>query len=398
MTNYRIFLYLMFMNSLASVSKNLYPNVLSLGKILGFFLIIIILHIYIYNLKKKDLLLFLYLIIVDILAIFRLSDISIDLENIIFFSSTCLMLWKFTNVNERIKLKNEVIGMGKKIYYGATILLLISIIGLFWGKSWEIVNGQKVYFGFCESGHKLSANMCFVGTLYLIYFWNKKFKIKQLIYFLIPLIIISLTGSRTYLISYVIILLVLYFKKLRNYKLKIILVPILIFSIVYFLLNSSIVNRFFLMGSNHYISNNFWEATSSGRLIWWKIDLNDFKRFDIFYKIFGQGFTYLYDLNKILYGLKIDGHNDFITLLISIGLFGTIGYIYILIRWIFKRNIYNKTTVTVVILTLVMYLWNAMISGVFGAQQYIFANILMGVVFLDNIFVDINNKNHIIKE
>ena len=118
-----------------------------------------------------------------------------------------------------------------------------------------------------------------------------------------------------------------------------------------------------------------------GRLIWWKIDLEAFSNFDIVNKIFGKGFTYLYDLNLVEYGLRISAHNDFLTLLISTGWFGLLGYLIILKSWFFKKN-YNKRKLSDIIFTILLFIVNAMISGVYGAQQYIFCNLIISLVLL----------------
>jgi len=143
------------------------------------------------------------------------------------------------------------------------------------------------------------------------------------------------------------------------------------------------MERFIVMGTNKYISTNFLEAASSGRLIWWGIDINEFLRFDFLSKMIGRGFTYLYQLNEREYGLLISAHNDFITLAVSMGLLGLIGYTYIIIRWFMKKNNDGKRPFVAIGLTASMYLWNAMISGVFGAQQYMYANILVGILLLE---------------
>lgn len=396
MSIYRLFLNIMIINSFISLTNRFYPTSLPLGKIIGFVQIIMIMIIYLKTLKRADLFFLLYLVIFDFMAILMLYEPSIDIENIIFFTSTCALLWKFSEPQVRLKLKIEVNLMQKNLYRAATFLLFIGTIGLIFDGCWKMVNGQKVYFAFCESGHKLSGNMCFVAMLYLLYFLDKKFKIVHLIYFLLPFFIISLTGSRTYLVSYLVVLIVLYIKKLRNYNLKLLLMPILLCMLVYFLFNSTIINRFFLMGANQYISDNFWEATSSGRLIWWKIDIKTFLEFDLINKLFGKGFSFLYNLNLMLYGLKISAHNDFITLLVSLGLFGLSGYSIILFRWLFKKDLNGNCTLIAVILSGGMYLWNAMINGVFGAQQYIFANILLGVILLEDSFGNtVRRKNGI---
>jgi len=383
MSYYRMLLELMIVNACASLTKTLYPDSLPLGKLIGFLQIIVIVMIYVKSMKKKDLLLFLYLLVFDFIVLFRIVDSSIDLENMTYFTSTCLMLWKFTDVNMRNRLKREIELMGKKPYICANILLITIIVALFFSQSWYVVNGQRVFYGFCESGHKLSGNLCFIGSLYLVYFSDKQFRLPQLVYYAVPFVLLSLTGSRTYMVSYLVILIVLYLTKLRYYKLKQLLLPSVLVGMVYYILNSSVMERFIVMGTNKYISTNFLEAASSGRLIWWGIDINEFLRFDFLSKMIGRGFTYLYQLNEREYGLLISAHNDFITLAVSMGLLGLIGYTYIIIRWFMKKNNDGKRPFVAIGLTASMYLWNAMISGVFGAQQYMYANILVGILLLE---------------
>lgn len=381
---YKLFIYILLINSFVSLTNTFYPTVLSLGRIVGMILIIVLVAIYIKTLKKRDVFFGFFIIVLDSIALFRIEDATIDLENIIFFTSTTMMLWKFSELNIREKLKKAFKEDSNKFFIFANILLGISIISVFFSSSWEFVNGQRVLYGFCESGHKFSGNLCFIVSIFLLYFVDKKIRILDLTYFGVIFGIILLTGSRTYLISYLLILILLYYKKLRNYNTIKMIMPLIIIIGLYLLINSSIIARFTLMGENTYISDNFWEATSSGRLIWWKIDIEAFADFNFFQKIFGRGFTYLYNLNLTEYGLRISAHNDFITLLISTGLFGLIGYIIILKNWFFKIiNKDEKNKKIDVIFTILIFIINAMISGVYGAQQYMFCNIMISLFLME---------------
>ncbi len=99
-------------------------------------------------------------------------------------------------------------------------------------------------------------------------------------------------------------------------------------------MRTSIFNRFITTGSNIYISTNKIEALSSGRLIWWKIDLNQFLSSNVFYKIFGHGFDYVYKINYQYYGLYIFAHNDYIMLLLSMGIIGLSFYLLLFGRFL----------------------------------------------------------------
>ena len=347
-------------------------------------IIIVLFAIYIKNLKRKDIYFFMFIIIFDVMQLFRLEDISVDLENIIFFTSTTMILWKFSEIDIRMKLKSEFEKISNTIFIITNFLLAVVIFSLFSNSSWVIVNGQRIFMGFCDSGHKMAGNLCFISSIYFLYFINKKIRIRDMIYFAIIFSIILLTGSRTYLMSYSVIIILLYIKKMRKNNFIKLLSPFIMLIGIYLFINSSIFARFFIMGQNQYVSNNFWEATSSGRLIWWKIDLETFGNFDFIHKIVGKGFTYLYHLNLIEYGLKISAHNDFITLLISSGIYGIIGYIIILKQWFFKKDENKKFNAISIIITILMYMINAMISGVFGAQQYVFCNLIISLVLLNN--------------
>lgn len=383
MSYYRVYIWLIMLNSFVSLINKLIPSSIPAGKLVGFMQVFILLMIYVRNLKKKDVLFLFGLFFVDVVILIQIKDLSIDLENAMFLTATCLALWKFSGIKERIMLSNEIELMGKTLFYTANFLLFIVCAGLLISSNWFFVNGQRVYYGFCDSGHKLSGNLCLIATVYLCYFKNRQLKLIDLLYFLLPFALLSVTGSRTYMVSFLVFLIVLYLLKLRSYKFKQLLVPCLLVGIIYFLLNSSILQRFVLMGENQYISDNFWEATSSGRLIWWKIDIESFLQANIWEKLFGRGFTFLYNLNERLYGLRISAHNDFLTLLLSTGLVGMLGYCVVLIEWFFKKDISGKITPITVALVITAYLWNAMISGVYGAQQYMNANILLSVVLLN---------------
>ena len=83
---YKAFIYLMLINIFVSLTYQLYPPMLPLGRIVGLLQIFIIIWIYLKTLKKMDVWIIFFLIVFDLIAIFRISEPSIDLENLIYFT------------------------------------------------------------------------------------------------------------------------------------------------------------------------------------------------------------------------------------------------------------------------------------------------------------------------
>lgn len=80
------------------------------------------------------------------------------------------------------------------------------------------------------------------------------------------------------------ILFILYETDIKKYKYRYILIFIAGIILLKFFISSNTFNKFIVTGNNQYVSSNKWEALTSGRLIWWRIDLNDFLKILIFYK------------------------------------------------------------------------------------------------------------------
>ncbi len=158
---YKSFIYLILLNSFVSITNELYPANLNLGKIVGVMLIFVIGLIYIKTLKKNDVLFLIFILLFNMLTIFRIEDASIDLENIIFFTSTTMMIWKFSEVSIRKIFKKEFEEISNKVFVITNILLGIVIFSSILSNSWKVVNGIKIFLGLCDSGHKLAGNLCF---------------------------------------------------------------------------------------------------------------------------------------------------------------------------------------------------------------------------------------------
>lgn len=109
---------------------------------------------------------------------------------------------------------------------------------------------------------------------------------------------------------------------------------------------------------------DFWFKITSGRSIFWRVDLEAYKNFSFGKKLFGNGFNYVYDLNYSAKRGYIWAHNDFINLLLNFGAVGALLYtacIAALIVFVLYRS---KCKIPPVIVFLVIMVWfsNAMLN------------------------------------
>ena len=93
-------------------------------------------------------------------------------------------------------------------------------------------------------------------------------------------------------------------------------------------------------------------------------------------------------MNK--YGLEIWAHNDFIQLLLSVGIWGFTGYIIVLIRFFKVAYITFKSkskflSLLCTVLFSIIVLWQAVMNGFYVSQGYVFSVVLL-FLGLENLF------------
>jgi O-antigen ligase len=130
--------------------------------------------------------------------------------------------------------------------------------------------------------------------------------------------------------------------------------------------------------TNQYSSLNPVEAFTNGRTAFWAIDLQAYLQGNLFYKIFGHGFDYIYYINQTRYGLRIWAHNDFINVLLCNGILGIITYFYSYIC-IFREAWKNLKKLDAILLSLFLVII-ALINGLFVYQHYLYSFIIIYVL------------------
>lgn len=382
---YDFFIKLVLLNAFVSLTAMLYPVWLPLGKILGGLIILILVVIYFNELKHSDILFLQILFIFSILPFVNSTNTGETIQHVLDFLIAMLILWKVANHTFREKLRNILYKSRMIIEFDIKISTVILIISFFIPANYSLSSGERVFSGFSISNHILAGTICFYMALFLIYLDDRKFKLTHLIYFSIYVFTILMTGARTYLITAVFFSIALYMLKLRNYSLRYFVVPAGIVISVYSFLKSSAYSRFISTQQNQYISSNIFEAMTSGRIIWWKIDIDQYMKFSNIEKLFGAGHSNVYEINEKLYGLRIWAHNDFIQVLLAIGVIGLLFYIFVLFRFIFgvrKEGVTPGIKFPTIIL-IGSFISNIIFNGYYGNLRLIIATVFLSLLLFN---------------
>ena len=360
-----------------------FSNKIQLNNILGILCIVDISVIAIKECKIKEFCVLILLIFTNINAVIMTHDITITLNHILHFDSTILTLYVILNKNFRNNMPIFLEKNNKLTGFVVYFSVIITAITLFMPQCYTSNTGEVVYAGLSNGSHTLASCLCLISVITICYLKGQKFKPTQLILFGIPVFAILKSGSRVYLLALLILLFLFYKDKIKKCSLKPIIVIGASFIIVNIFLSSSMFTRFVSTTNNQYISENPIEAMTSGRIIWWRYDLEEFGKFNIINKILGNGFDCVYNINESRYGMKIWAHNDFIQLLLSIGIFGLLIYIYIIIKCTItikkESNVkYNS------ILWFIYVIGSASFNGFYTQQHYVFSAVLLAYLMINN--------------
>lgn len=263
----------------------------------------------------------------------------------------------------------------KKIIQIQIILIqFLLLISYYNPNSYTQLYNEKFFVGPFDQPHTLAYVLV---SIILISIILSKVTLNNfyLLYAFIPIIFIFLTGARTPLI--VVILFSIIFIKV---KLKYIWPVLLIFTffIKDILIENPIIKKF--------------EATTnsnellSGRTEFWKIDVNYFLNSDIFHMLFGNGIDFPYRLHLREYGMLIWSHNDFLHLLLSIGIIGAISYLLIMLSFFFE--IFNKRKLFSGVILFLSVISLAFFNGLFIYSDFVMCFLVISALVLHRDYIE----------
>lgn len=288
-----------------------------------------------YNIK--DLLIIFLTFVIHVIAFFYTEGKFYNF-NMVFY----LMLWVLIYII-LAKKKNDLFRFfdcNKK--YAMNIVKIwefIVIISIPFSRSYQFGAFQS----FCDQPFRLMPTTLVILSLIFIY-QNKEDDNRYYWYMIVPAFTAFMGFSRTYFAIFIMVFFIHLFYRIKDKRMLFIVgIPIII--VFYFItINSAIGDKFI---SASYTSNSyfdFWGTITSGRTVFWEIDINAFKGLPLWNRIVGNGYNFVFYVNERSGHGDIWAHNDIINILMNFGYIGVIVYLYAFVRLVmpfFKTNRYR---------------------------------------------------------
>lgn len=359
-----IVLYIMLLLPISTlfVNQNISNKVIFAVSIIVFFIMSM------KRLKKKELIVLALLAIEFFISIYVTGTVKLYNLNDIFY----LPLWFFMLFYFKDYLSN----------FGNTILRHLKLVK-YSVYLWQIlfVVLRVLYPSMNEEFSHRSASSAFF-IIVLVWYIAKVTNDKKFnMHLIIPLAAIFLLQVRTYLILGLLVANMSYysiFKKKKYYYFTIL--PVLAITI-YFVLQTSIGARFTNMTESYY--GGVLATVTSSRSVFWEADIKAFLNSNIWQKLIGHGYNFIYKVNYNSVKTYIWGHNDIIHILVTNGLLGIYIYFYAFISFLksvrsknFDKKLFYFATIT--------FLFCALFDGLYHyvcasyAIPFLFSGIING--------------------
>ena len=260
---------------------------------------------------------------------------------IVYFYGIVITDWPLINSNEIFYLGTWVLYL---IYvtndYEKIFKMICSYTNMIqrWVIIWEIIVGASLFFptsyenggfgAFTGSPHRMDSAALLILAYIFVLYRIKNYKKTYLFLIILPVVAVILSGARTYLLATGALLLIIYYYAIGKRK-KIFyftVIPLVIAGVL-FILNTSIMQERMekiAKISNYFDSQGYNKlaAVTSGRSVFWIIDLQQYWESSFLNKILGNGWNFVRKVNGSFYTTSICAHNDFINLLCCNGVLG----------------------------------------------------------------------------
>lgn len=371
--------------ALTTITYSLWPGNLPINRIIGILVIIELIVLYSIRSSSWEYLFASLVCLCFVLSLGFTGDINDSILDGVYWVITSLMLLKFSDNEIRISLYNAINRNLAGIKRASIILNIILAISLMipncYSQSW---GGSSYFIGFSPSEHTIASGACLVLVLSLLSVRLETFRPLHLFLIFVPIAVVLFSGARVFLIPAGILLL-LYFGSVKIPTfIKGLFAPIFLILAVIVFVQSNMWEKFQLTLTSGFGLENldFLGAFTSGRSVFWLIDINAFIQSTPLAIFFGNGFDYVYEVNSSLYGLRIWAHNDFIDILLSVGLFGFFLYILAIGKSIVQMK-RQSGSFFVVFLLAIYLLGPAFLNGFFVSQHLVYSYLLLSVVIHD---------------
>lgn len=318
--------------------------------------------------KRENIYIYIYIIFVILYTMFFARNISVNINDCVYFSIAILELHFFLKTNAWEELfiaynrNDKIISMVAILDF--FIIMISVLVPSCYIQHW---GGEQYLIGFTGSAHAMAASCCLAMTIMMLNLIKKKFNLLNLLILAIYVLVILKTGARIFIVPSILIIFYYIYKKVRKASWRLIIYIIGACGFIFSFLNSSMMKKIIFAIQNPY-SKSMLESLSGSRSVFWKVDINAFFEADTSKMLFGHGFDYVYALNLKMVGMEIWAHNDFINILLSIGLVGFFVYVGILSKTMKNISKWNSRFDT--LLLLLYFLFPAFFNGFYSYYHF----------------------------
>lgn len=369
------FVFLIVAYLIAALVQALLP--FSLNRLIGAAIVIVLGYDFIRNLNRNRIVASCLVCILALINIGILTGDRIEEAEFHVYWIAALLTLLYVGSFNHIKSLQQVvvrnIGALRLILIGAAAFvgaLLISKAG--YEASW----GGSLYFvGFCNEEHTMASVCCLIMTLSLLCM-RANGLIAPLAFGIIGVMSWALleTGARTFLIPAAVVWVVFARSCARWRWLRIALYCVLGVSAVYVFMSSGMSAKFdYLSGSRS--GNSLLNTMTSGRIGYWATDLGAYFDSGPIGWLLGNSASSVYEINLSAFNMRIWAHNDFVMLLCSVGLTGTVLYI-LALRALFIGLAEQAERFSIALVALFV-LFPALVNGFYSYQHLLYAAVFL---------------------
>jgi len=355
----------------------------SVNRILTSLILFVLAIIIFQNMNSKLIVKFMITVLVVMTTFIFTQKVMMNLDDAIYWMLYLCCLTLFNNKYIVNRYYDEFFRNISFVKFIIAITEIIIIITLFipsayrYSESW----GGKYFCSYAYSPHTMTTTIIFIELLIITYFLLVKFKIYYLILFFPLVLAVLKSGARTFLISFILLMVFFILNSTKSKTKAIIILGIVGIGVLYFYMQSATFEKMeFLSAKNTYGTNKV-ATMSSGRTVFWLNDIQAFFDLPFLNKIFGKGFDYVYGVNERTLGTAIWAHNDFVNNLLSVGVLGSLWYLIVLFMFLFK--LVSSKKYSMVVLLQLFVLVTAFFAGFYIYVGLIFSLLLIAIIVLE---------------
>ena len=347
------------------------------------FLLLICFVCQLFRLRKNKVLYFLLYIMVQISILLVMSgDIAKCIDDMIYYVSIFVEIMLLANSGFRKRLFAQC--RQKSGFMLAILLLCEGIVALnMTMSSCYSTKWHDVYFiGWTAHQHTM-ASVCSVLIIFSLLLSATRFRgsvLKPLFMMAIPVLGVMLSGARTFLVPAFLAISAHLIKKYQKHPYSVVFLGcVSAFALITVLDSTNMLAK--ITQASAYQGTWYYEyILTSGRNVFWDIDIKAFKALPVLQQFFGKGFDWVYYINLTQYKLEIWAHNDLLHVLMGAGFFGLLNYLFLYVG-LLRSLRHHLTRLDKLIVSLYIF-FPMLLNGFFVYQHFVFGAMLF-VIYIE---------------